>query len=99
MDTTIRGIFEVRSYPNTEPEHMRRRFGHADVTFHDRWYIVIDNGGGVDDPWQWGYGVSWYHPDDTLHGTFDQKLVPVDDAAREIFAFVKSKHVVTDAAG
>ena len=87
------GIFEVRTHPVTDPDYVKLRRGRADHAING-WYVVIDNGGGVDGPWQWGYGASWLHPDPDVqlpcNGTFDQVLTPVDDAARAIVAFVKS---------
>lgn len=88
----LEGTFEFRSHPLADPTHVRRRRGWADRSING-WYVVIDNGGGVDGGWQWGYGLTWLHPDPDVqlpvHGTFDQTLVPVDDAARTIVQFVK----------
>ena len=91
LGTSVLGVFEVRKHPITDPDHVRLRHGRADCAFAV-WYVVFDNGGGVDDEWQWGYGLSWYHPDPNVQtycpGTFDQVLTPVDDVAREIVRFV-----------
>jgi hypothetical protein len=88
------GIFEFRSHPISDPAHVRRRRCWADRGING-WYVVIDNGGGVDDAWQWGYGLTWLHPDPDVqppvHGTFDQMLVSIDDAARTIVQFVKEQ--------
>lgn len=90
----LKGIFEVRPHPATDPADVRRRYGWADRGING-WYVVINNGGGVDGDWQWGYGLTWLHPDadvqPAMHGTFDQRLVPVDDAARTIVQFVKEQ--------
>lgn len=89
-----RGIFEFRSHPVTDPEHVRLCYGWADHGING-WYVVIDNGGSVDADHQWGYGLTWRHPDveiqPTIHGTFDQMLVPIDDPARAIVKFVKER--------
>jgi hypothetical protein len=90
----MKGIFEVRPRPITNPTDVRRRYGRADHGING-WYVVIDNGGGVDGDWQWGYGLTWLHPDPAVqppvHSTFDQMLTPMDDAARSIVKFVKEQ--------
>jgi hypothetical protein len=91
----LKGIFEVRPRPITDPTDVRRRYGRADHGLNG-WYVVIDNGGGVDEDWQWGYGLTWRHPDpnvqsSVVHGAFDQALTPMDDSARAIVQFVKEQ--------
>lgn len=87
------GVFEVRLWPNKHPDQVRRLFGWADQAVIGGWHVVLDMGGGVDKEWSWGHGLMWLHPDPEfqipIHGTFDQILTPVDDAARAIIATVK----------
>jgi hypothetical protein len=62
------------------------------------WYVVIDNGGGIDAPWQWGLGLSWVHPNADIHGTFKQILTPIDDEAKRIMGEVTTKQRKEDEA-
>lgn len=89
-------MFEVRNHPVSYPEEVRRLHGWADEGVSG-WYVVIDNCGGVDVPWSWGLGTSWYHPNSTLHGTFEQTLVPVDEAALRIMTNVQQRQRAYDA--
>jgi hypothetical protein len=92
--TLLKGLFEVRTHPIANPDRVQLRYGRADQALGG-WYVVIDNGSRIDAPTVWGYGLSWYHPDPNfqyqLHGTFDQKLTPMDDAARAIVKRVKEQ--------
>ena len=83
-----RGAFEVRWWPNKHPDEVRRLYGHASEGVCG-WYVVIDNGGGIEAPWSWGLGLSWVHPNSDLHGTFEQVLTPLDDEARRIMHAVQ----------
>lgn len=98
VTATTYGVFEVRPHPKSYPDVMRLCQGHADRGIYGGgWYVVIDNAGIAPDR-GWGYGVSWYHPDPEFQiptlGTFDEHLVPTDDAAHAIVAFVKAENRV-----
>ncbi len=86
-----RGVFEVRTHPVTDPNHMRRCYGSADYALCE-WYVSIEQ---APHEHQGTLGAGLWHPDPYVqtycHGTFDQVLTPVDDDARRIVAFVKSK--------
>lgn len=94
MTDKVKGLFEVRSNPIADPDVVKLRYGWADQAING-WYVVIDNGSRVDAPWEWGYGLSWHHPDPNCqipcNGTFDQMLTPMDETAREIVKRVKAQ--------